>query len=723
MDVKRYFRGPFVAVLVVLLLFFFLYRYASSGTSYKQVDTSQVVSLINSGQAKSALLIDSSQTVQITTDKGQLLQASWVDNQGQQLANSLQQQADKGHLPGGYTVQAPKGSSIFDVIFDWLPIIVIILFFLFMMNQMQGGGSRVMNFGKSKAKLITKDTPKTTFADVAGADEAIEELQEIKEFLQSPGKFQAIGAKIPKGVLLYGPPGTGKTLLARAVAGEAGVPFYSISGSDFVEMFVGVGASRVRDLFEQAKANAPAIVFVDEIDAVGRHRGAGFGGGHDEREQTLNQLLVELDGFDTKGGVIVIAATNRPDILDPALLRPGRFDRQIVVAQPDLAGRKGILRVHARGKPFGPDVELDMIARRTPGFTGADLANVINEGALLTARANGTQITMASLEEAIDRVTAGPKRKSVLLSEKERKIIAYHEGGHALVGHALPNADPVHKITIIPRGRALGYTASAPVEDKFLVSRAEMMDQLAMLLGGRTAEELVFHEPTTGAANDIEKASSIARGMITEYGMSERLGARKFGTGDGEPFLGREMSHSRDYSEEIASAIDDEVRRLIESAHDEAWEILVQYRDVLDNLVLQLMEHETLTRNQVLQIFSPIRQRATRGSYTGYGKRLPSDRPPVLTPKEMALTAADGTDQPGSGNGQALGSGDPNAQALGSGGPGAMGPIGTIRPIGSQGPIDGGTPGAGGYGGGSASGPDDAAPGSSPTDPGSSGNH
>ena len=463
-------------------------------------------------------------------------------------------------------MEVPKGSSIWSLLIDWLPFLALILIFLFMLNQMQGGGSRVMNFGKSRAKLITKDTPKTTFSDVAGADEAIEELQEIKEFLQTPAKFQAIGAKIPKGVLLYGPPGTGKTLLARAVAGEAGVPFYSISGSDFVEMFVGVGASRVRDLFEQAKANAPAIVFVDEIDAVGRHRGAGFGGGHDEREQTLNQLLVELDGFDTKGGVIVIAATNRPDILDPALLRPGRFDRQIVVAQPDLTGRKGILRVHARGKPLAQDVDLDMIARRTPGFTGADLANVINEGALLTARGNMTQITMASLEEAIDRVTAGPKRKSVLLSEKERKIIAYHEGGHALVGHALPNADPVHKITIIPRGRALGYTASAPTEDKFLVSRAEMMDQLAMLLGGRTAEELVFHEPTTGAANDIEKASSIARGMITEYGMSERLGARKFGTGDGEPFLGREMSHSRDYSEEIASAIDDEVRRLIESA-------------------------------------------------------------------------------------------------------------------------------------------------------------
>ena len=487
------------------------------------------------------------------------------------------------------------------MLFGWLPFLVVILIFFFMLNQMQGGGSRVMNFGKSKAKLITKDTPKTTFADVAGADEAIEELQEIKEFLQNPAKFQAIGAKIPKGVLLYGPPGTGKTLLARAVAGEAGVPFYSISGSDFVEMFVGVGASRVRDLFEQAKANAPAIVFVDEIDAVGRHRGAGFGGGHDEREQTLNQLLVELDGFDVKGGVIVIAATNRPDILDPALLRPGRFDRQIVVAQPDLAGRRGILKVHARGKPFAPDVDLDIIARRTAGFTGADLANVINEGALLTARHNGTLITMASLEESIDRVMAGPERKSVVLSEKERKIIAYHEGGHALVGHALPNADPVHKITIIPRGRALGYTASAPQEDKFLVTRSEMMDQLAMLLGGRTAEELVFHEPTTGAANDIEKASSVARGMVTEYGMSERLGARKFGTGDGEPFLGREMSHTRDYSDEIASTIDEEVRRLIESAHDEAWEILVTYREVLDDLVLKLMDKETLSREEVLR--------------------------------------------------------------------------------------------------------------------------
>jgi cell division protease FtsH len=678
MDLKRYFRGPFVALLVVVLLFFFVYKYASSGTPYKQSDTSEVVHLIQQGQVKSALLIEGQQTIQITPKQGTPLQASWVGNQGTTLANLLQTQSNNGNLPQGYNVQVPKGSSLLDLIVGWLPFLLVILIFLFLLNQMQGGGSRVMNFGKSKAKLVTKDTPKTTFADIAGADEAIEELQEIKEFLQSPGKFQAIGAKIPKGVLLYGPPGTGKTLLARAVAGEAGVPFYSISGSDFVEMFVGVGASRVRDLFEQAKANAPAIVFVDEIDAVGRHRGAGFGGGHDEREQTLNQLLVELDGFDTKGGVIVIAATNRPDILDPALLRPGRFDRQIVVAQPDLTGRKGILRVHARGKPMGPDVDLDMIARRTPGFTGADLANVINEGALLTARGNMTQIAMASLEEAIDRVTAGPKRKSVLLSENERKIIAYHEGGHALVGHALANADPVHKITIIPRGRALGYTASAPTEEKFLVSRAEMMDQLAMLLGGRTAEELVFHEPTTGAANDIEKASSIARGMVTEYGMSERLGARKFGTGDGEPFLGRDMSHSRDYSEEIASAIDDEVRRLIESAHDEAWEILVQYRDVLDNLVLQLIEHETLARDKVLEIFSPVRKRVASGSYTGYGKRLPSDRPPVLTPKELALSGADGA-----GNGQALGS--DGSPSIGTspisgpppiGGPPPLGPLG-----------------------------------------------
>jgi cell division protease FtsH len=640
MDVRRFFRGPIVLVVLALLLFVFVLSFASGGSSYTSKDTGYVQQLIENNQVKSALIVDKNQTIQITTNSGQNYQASWVGGSGAQLQNLLQQKYDAGDLKGGYNVSIPKGNAFLDLLPTLFICLVIFVLFFFFMSQMQGGGSRVMNFGKSRAKLVTKDTPKTTFADVAGVDEAIEELQEIKEFLQNPAKFQAIGAKIPKGVLLYGPPGTGKTLLARAVAGEAGVPFYAISGSDFVEMFVGVGASRVRDLFEQAKANAPAIVFVDEIDAVGRHRGAGLGGGHDEREQTLNQMLVELDGFDAKGGVIVIAATNRPDILDPALLRPGRFDRQIVVAQPDLAGRKGILKVHARGKPIAPDTDLDIIARRTPGFTGADLANVINEGALLTARRNGHQITMDALEEAIDRVLTGPQRKSVLLSETERKLIAYHEGGHALVGHAMPHADPVHKVTIIPRGRALGYTQSLPTEDKFLTSRAEMLDQLSMLLGGRTAEELIFHEPTTGASNDIEKATAIARAMVTEYGMSERLGARKFGSNAGEPFLGRDMSHSRDYSEEIASSIDEEIRRMIEAAHDEAWEVLVQYRDVLDALVLRLLENETVGREEVLEIFAPVQARPSRGSYTGYGKRLPSDKPPIQSPKELALTAA-----------------------------------------------------------------------------------
>jgi cell division protease FtsH len=655
MELKRFFRGPLLLVLLAVLVITITLGWANSGSPYQQKDTGQVVQLIQDGQVKSAVLIDKNQTIQITTKSGQQYEASWVENQGQQLQQLLQQQMDKGNLPGDYTVQIPKSSALLSILETFIPYLLIALFFFFLLTQMQGGGSRVMNFGKSRAKLITKDTPKTTFADVAGADEAIEELQEIKEFLQNPAKFQAIGAKIPKGVLLYGPPGTGKTLLARAVAGEAGVPFYSISGSDFVEMFVGVGASRVRDLFEQAKANAPAIVFVDEIDAVGRHRGAGLGGGHDEREQTLNQMLVELDGFDIKGGVIVIAATNRPDILDPALLRPGRFDRQIVVAQPDLTGRKGILKVHARGKPIAPDAELDIIARRTPGFTGADLANVINEAALLTARHNGKQIHMAALEEAIDRVMAGPERKSVLLSESERKLIAYHEGGHALVGHAMPHADPVHKVTIIPRGRALGYTQALPTEDKFLTTRAEMEDQLAMLLGGRTAEELIFHEPTSGAANDIDKATQIARAMVTEYGMSERLGARKFGSGDAEPFLGMDRSHSRDYSEEIASAIDEEIRRMIEAAHDEAWEVLVEYRDVLDALVLRLLDKETVSRKEVLELFAPVQKRPARGTYTGYGKRLPSDRPPVLSPKELALAASSplGTDGANGANGQA----------------------------------------------------------------------
>ncbi len=665
MDVKRYFRGPLLWILLLGLLVALLMWGINPGPSYEKVDTSKVVQEINAGQVKSAKIIDKDQRIELTLTNGDHQQASWVGGQGHQLQQALQKQADEGNLSGGYDVEVPQQSFLMNLLFSLLPIIIIVLIFLFIMNQMQGGGSRVMNFGKSKAKLITKDTPKTTFADVAGADEALEELEEIKDFLQNPAKFQSIGAKIPKGVLLYGPPGTGKTLLARAVAGEAGVPFYSISGSDFVEMFVGVGASRVRDLFEQAKANAPSIIFIDEIDAVGRHRGAGLGGGHDEREQTLNQLLVEMDGFDVKGGVILIAATNRPDILDPALLRPGRFDRQVTVDRPDLEGRKGILKVHSRGKPFAPDVDLDTIARRTPGFTGADLANVINEAALLTARADRKLIDMETLEESIDRVMAGPERKTRVMSEKEKKIIAYHEGGHALVAHALPNSDPVHKVTILPRGRALGYTMTLPMEDKFLTTRSEMTDQLAMLLGGRTAEELVFHEPTTGAANDIEKASAIARKMVTEYGMSERLGARKFGSGQGEVFLGRDMGHERDYSEDIASAIDDEVRRYIEAAHDTAWEILVEYRDVLDELVANLMEKETLTKDQVLEIFAPVQKRPHQNSYTGYGKRLPSDRPPILTRKELALLGPQEVDLT-KGNGQGSGAGSGSGSGSGS---------------------------------------------------------
>ena len=441
---------------------------------------------------------------------------------------------------------------------------------------------------------------------MAGLDEAVEELQEIKEFLQSPAKFEELGAKIPKGVLLYGPPGTGKTLLARAVAGEAGVPFFSISGSDFVEMFVGVGASRVRDLFEQAKAAAPAIVFVDEIDAVGRHRGAGLGGGHDEREQTLNQLLVEMDGFDQRTGVILLASTNRPDILDPALLRPGRFDRQIVVDRPDLEGRKAILRVHAKGKPIAPGVDLDVIARRTPGFTGADLSNLLNEAALLAARMDLGLIGLPQLEQATERVMAGPERKSRVISERERRVIAYHEGGHALVAHALPNGDPVHKISIIPRGRALGYTLTLPTEDKFLVARSELLDELAMLMGGRTAEELVFADPTTGASNDIDRATTIARQMVTEFGMSEVLGPLRLGQPQGEVFLGRDLTTTPDYSEAIAGQIDAEVRALVDHAHGVAREILEANRAVLDRLADELMEHETLEVDRVQAVFADV---------------------------------------------------------------------------------------------------------------------
>ncbi|MEW1646309.1 MULTISPECIES: ATP-dependent zinc metalloprotease FtsH [unclassified Streptomyces] len=645
MDVKRYFRGPVMWIVLAVLAVVVLMQVVGSSGGYKTVDTGQIVQAINDNKVESAkITTGDEQTVKATLKDGvkvegsSKIQASYIGDQGVDLAATLQTKYQDKQIPDGYTVSPTKQNAFVGILLSLLPFVLIVVVFLFLMNQMQGGGSRVMNFGKSKAKLITKDTPKTTFADVAGSDEAVEELHEIKEFLQEPAKFQAVGAKIPKGVLLYGPPGTGKTLLARAVAGEAGVPFYSISGSDFVEMFVGVGASRVRDLFEQAKANAPAIVFVDEIDAVGRHRGAGLGGGHDEREQTLNQLLVEMDGFDVKGGVILIAATNRPDILDPALLRPGRFDRQIAVDRPDMQGRLEILKVHQKGKPVAPDVDLSAVARRTPGFTGADLSNVLNEAALLTARGNRKLIDNGMLDEAIDRVVAGPQKRTRIMSDKEKKITAYHEGGHALVAAASPNSDPVHKITILSRGRALGYTMVLPEEDKYSTTRNEMLDQLAYMLGGRAAEELVFHDPTTGAANDIEKATATARAMVTQYGMTERLGAIKFGGDNTEPFLGREMSHPRDYSEEVAALVDEEVKKLIENAHNEAWEILVENRDVLDALVLQLLEKETLNKEQIAEIFAPIVRRPARPSWTGSSRRTPSTRPPVLSPKELSLT-------------------------------------------------------------------------------------
>jgi cell division protease FtsH len=508
-------------------------------------------------------------------------------------------------------VDNQSGNVLLSYFVQLLPLILIFGLFFFLMNQMQGG-SRLTSFGKSKAKLVNKDAPKVTFDDVAGAGEAVEELREIKDFLEDPSKFQQMGARIPKGVLLFGPPGTGKTLLARAVAGEAGVPFFSISGSDFVEMFVGVGASRVRDLFEQAKSNAPAIIFMDEIDAVGRHRGAGMGGGHDEREQTLNQLLVEMDGFDLKTGVILIAATNRPDILDPALLRPGRFDRQIVVDRPDLVGRRAILEVHSRGKPMADDADLEIIARRTPGFTGADLANLINEAALISARGGSQEISMAAMEDAIDRVIGGPERKTRLMGEQEKRTIAYHEGGHTIVGHALPHADPVHKVSIIPRGQALGWTLSLPTEDKYLVSRGELIDQLAMMLGGRVAEELTIGDFTTGASNDIAKATATARDMVTQYGMSPKLGPIKLGQNDGQPFLGRDFGHQPDYSTEIAIEIDREIRALIDEAHDEALEILVHNRDVLEELADALIERETVEKEELTTILDKVRARPSR---------------------------------------------------------------------------------------------------------------
>jgi len=645
MERTRFFRRPVVWIILVIAGAIALSSLFTGGPSYHRVDTSVALQQLNSGPRDSiseVVFQDKEQTLQINLAQPQKfgdtttnrIEAQFPSEVGDQIWNDVQNAQTAQRINGPVDTQVSGDNVLLSLLVNLLPIVLLVVLLLFFMSQMQGGGSRVLNFGKSKAKMITKDTPKTTFSDVAGADEAVEELREIKDFLQNPAKYQALGAKIPKGVLLFGQPGTGKTLLARAVAGEAGVPFYSISGSDFVEMFVGVGASRVRDLFEQAKANAPAIVFVDEIDAVGRHRGAGMGGGHDEREQTLNQLLVEMDGFDTKGGVILIAATNRPDILDPALLRPGRFDRQIAVDTPDMEGRKAILRVHAKGKPFAPDVDLDAVARRTPGFSGADLANVINESALLTAREDGRAITNDNLEESIDRVVAGPQRRTRVMSDHEKKITAYHEGGHALVAWALPHSAPVHKVTILPRSRSLGHTLVLPTEDKYTQTRAEMIDTLAYALGGRAAEELVFHEPTTGAGDDIKKATTLARSMVTQYGMSSKLGAVKYGTSGDEPFLGRTMGHERDYSDVVAAEIDGEVRSLIELAHDEAWEILVEYRDVLDSLVLELIEKETISTADMARIAARVVKRPPMAPYNGFGKRRPSTEPPVLTPAE-----------------------------------------------------------------------------------------
>jgi cell division protease FtsH len=636
MDRKRLLRNPLIWILAAVLVFFAFSVLFDDTRGYTQVDTSVAIAQIENGNVKNALIEDREQRLRLTltneVEGSTQIITQYPADTSVTIVNALE---NAGNKPTFNTV-VHQDSFLTQMLIFIVPLGIVLLILFWMMNNAQGGGNRVMSFGKSKAKQLNKDMPKTTFADVAGADEAVEELYEIKDFLQNPGRYQALGAKIPKGVLLYGPPGTGKTLLARAVAGEAGVPFYTISGSDFVEMFVGVGASRVRDLFEQAKQNSPCIIFVDEIDAVGRQRGAGLGGGHDEREQTLNQLLVEMDGFDARTNVILIAATNRPDILDPALLRPGRFDRQIPVSAPDLAGRRAVLAVHAKGKPFAPDVNFDGLAKRTVGMSGADLANVINEAALLTAREGASLITEAALEESVDRVVGGPRRKGKIISEQEKKITAYHEGGHALAAWAMPDLEPVYKLTILPRGRTGGHALVVPEDDKGLMTRSEMIGRLVFAMGGRSAEELVFHEPTTGASSDIDQATKIARAMVTEYGMSARLGAVRYGREQGDPFLGRSMGNQPDYSLEVAHEIDEEVRKLIEAAHTEAWEILNTYRDVLDDLVFELLEKETLTRKDLERIFDRVEKRPRITAFNDFGGRTPSDKPPISTPAERA---------------------------------------------------------------------------------------
>jgi cell division protease FtsH len=594
--VNRFFRSALFPLIVIVLLVYLASQTLMRGGD-KEVRLTQAALIqqveSNPSEFKNFVFDPNKQKISYERQDGTKGSVNYATPQAQiQFQNLLEKKGVE------FDSKGVGSSPWWSILTSLLPFVLLFGFWIFLMNQVQGGGSKVMSFGKSRAKRMTPDSPKIGFKDVAGVDEAVEELQEIKEFLENPKKFQALGARIPKGVLLYGPPGTGKTLLARAVAGEAGVPFFSISGSDFVEMFVGVGASRVRDLFEQAKQAAPCIVFMDEIDAVGRHRGAGLGGGHDEREQTLNQLLVEMDGFELKDNIILIAATNRPDILDPALLRPGRFDRQIVVDRPDRNGRRKILEVHAKGKPLASVIDLDALAAGTPGFTGADLANLVNEAALLAARRGKKTIEQEELEEGIMRVIAGPEKKTRLLSEHERKITAYHELGHALVGHYLDQDAEVHKISIISRGQALGYTISLPREDRYLTTKSNLMDRLAMTLGGRTAEELVFHEVTTGAADDLEKVTQTAKQMVMRYGMSEKLGPRVLGRNHDMPFLGREMGAEPDYSEEIAREIDDEIRRVIEEAHSRAREVLEQHIDKLHQLSMILIERETIDKDQ-----------------------------------------------------------------------------------------------------------------------------
>ena len=640
---KKIFKGPLVylilAPIIVLLGWSLL-----SGAGVREVTTERGLEMLANGDVKKVEIIDGDQRVNLTLDKADKKTGAtdvyfyYVMQRGTDVVAAVTDAKPKD----GFTDQVPQPNAFWSLMSFLLPLLLIGLFFWWMLSSMQGGGNKVMQFGKSRAKLASKETPQVTFADVAGSDEAVEELHEIKDFLTDASRFQAVGARIPRGVLLYGPPGTGKTLLARAVAGEAGVPFYSISGSDFVEMFVGVGASRVRDLFKEAKANAPAIIFVDEIDAVGQRRGQGMGGGHDEREQTLNQLLVEMDGFDDRANVIMIAATNRPDMLDPALLRPGRFDRQIGVDAPDMKGRRAILDVHAKGKPLSKNVDLDVVARKTPGFSGADLANVLNEAALLTARSNAQLIDDRALDEAIDRVIAGPQRRTRVMKDQEKLMTAYHEGGHALVAAALNHSDPVTKITILPRGRALGYTMVIPLEDKFSVTRNELQDQIAYALGGRVAEELVFHDPTTGAGNDIEKATATARRMVTDYGMSASLGPVKLGQAQASPYLG-EFGSQRDYSEGVAVSVDAEIRSIIEQGHNEAYEALTMNRAVLDRLAGELMEKETLDHLQIAEIFRDVVKLPARGQWLSSNDRPVSDLPPIEVPASASTAAADST--------------------------------------------------------------------------------